>query len=63
MTDVFGPSAILRSYIEQRDVRKYLQRAAATVAARYPAAPIACAVDIGCGYGRLTPCSANSRRA
>jgi SAM-dependent methyltransferase len=55
VTDVFGPSAILRSYIEQRDVRAYLQRAAATVAARYPAAPIACAVDIGCGYGRLTP--------
>ena len=55
VTDVFGPSAILRSYIEQRDVRAYLQRAAAAVAARYPAAPIACAVDIGCGYGRLTP--------
>jgi SAM-dependent methyltransferase len=48
VTDVFGPSAILRSYIEQRDVRRYLQRAAAV-------APIACAVDVGCGYGRLTP--------
>ena len=48
VTDVFGPSAILRSYLEQRDVRRYLQRAAARV-------PIACAVDVGCGYGRLTP--------
>jgi SAM-dependent methyltransferase len=48
VTDVFGPSAILRSYLEQRDVRRYLQRAAART-------PIACAVDVGCGYGRLTP--------
>jgi ubiquinone/menaquinone biosynthesis C-methylase UbiE len=48
VTDVFGPSAILRSYLEHRDVRRYLQRAAART-------PIACAVDVGCGYGRLTP--------
>jgi SAM-dependent methyltransferase len=48
VTDVFGPGAILRSYFEQRDVRRFLQRAAAR-------GPIGCAVDVGCGYGRLTP--------
>jgi SAM-dependent methyltransferase len=47
VTDVFGPSAILRTYLEQRDVRAYLRRAARGV--------VGCAVDVGCGYGRLTP--------
>jgi SAM-dependent methyltransferase len=53
VTDVFGPSAILRSYLEQRDVRKYVWGAA--LSAQYPDSAVKSAVDIGCGYGRLTP--------
>lgn len=53
VTDVFGPNAILRSYLEQSEVRRYLQRGA--TAASAAGAPIRCAVDVGCGYGRLTP--------
>jgi SAM-dependent methyltransferase len=48
VVDVSGPPALLRNYLEQRDVRGFLQRAAAS-------RPIARAYDIGCGFGRLTP--------
>ena len=48
VVDVSGPAALLRNYLEQREVRGYLQQAAL-------AAPVARAYDIGCGFGRLTP--------
>ena len=48
VVDVAGPPALLRSYLEQRDVRSYLHRAAAHT-------PIHRAYDIGSGFGRLTP--------
>lgn len=48
VVDVSGPSALLRNYLEQRDVRGYVQRAARTT-------PITRAYDVGCGFGRLTP--------
>jgi SAM-dependent methyltransferase len=48
VVDASGPPALLRNYLEQRDVRRFLQQAAA-------AGPIARAYDIGCGFGRLTP--------
>jgi SAM-dependent methyltransferase len=47
VVDVDGPRAMLRAYLEQRDVRGLL---AARHRARVPAA-----CDIGCGFGRLTP--------
>ena len=47
ISDAVGPSANLRNYLEQRDVRKCLAEARAR-------RPIARAVDVGCGYGRLT---------
>lgn len=48
VVDVSGPPALLRNYLEQRDVRDYLRRAAQQT-------PIAVAYDVGCGFGRLTP--------
>ena len=48
VVDVSGPSALLRNYLEQRDVRGYL----AQIARR---TPIRRAYDVGCGFGRLTP--------
>lgn len=48
VVDVSGPPALLRNYLEQRDVREYVQRAHTTT-------PIAHAYDVGCGFGRLTP--------
>lgn len=48
VVDVSGPPALLRNYLEQRDVRGYLQRAEMTT-------PITRAYDVGCGFGRLTP--------
>lgn len=48
VVDVSGPPALLRNYLEQRDVREYVQRAELTT-------PIARAYDVGCGFGRLTP--------
>jgi SAM-dependent methyltransferase len=48
VVDVGGPTALLRNYLEQRDVRGYLQLAAA-------AGPVVRAYDVGCGFGRLTP--------
>ncbi len=48
VVDVSGPPALLRNYLEQRDVRAYVQEAAARHA-------IHRAYDVGCGFGRLTP--------
>ena len=48
VVDVTGPSALLRNYLEQRDVRAYLQQAASRTLIRR-------AFDVGCGFGRLTP--------
>lgn len=48
VVDVAGPPALLRNYLEQRDVRSYLHKAAAHT-------PIHRAYDIGSGFGRLTP--------
>ena len=48
VVDVAGPPALLRNYLEQRDVRSYLHKAAAHT-------PIRRACDIGSGFGRLTP--------
>jgi SAM-dependent methyltransferase len=48
VTDVAGPRAYLRNYLEQRDVRRFAARAAQR-------RPIRTAYDVGCGYGRLTP--------
>jgi 2-polyprenyl-3-methyl-5-hydroxy-6-metoxy-1,4-benzoquinol methylase len=47
VADVAGPSANVRNYLEQRDVRRCLQAAASI-------RPIARACEVGCGYGRLT---------
>lgn len=46
--DVDGPRAMLRAYLEQRDVRELTAKASA-------AAPISAACDVGCGFGRVTP--------
>jgi SAM-dependent methyltransferase len=48
VVDADGPRAVLRAYLEQRDVRELTARASAS-------APITTACDIGCGFGRLTP--------
>ncbi len=48
VVDVSGPPALLRNYLEQRDVRRYVQRAAI-------GRPLQRAYDVGCGFGRLTP--------
>jgi SAM-dependent methyltransferase len=48
VVDVGGARALLRNYLEQRDVREYLQRAQRIT-------PITRAYDVGCGFGRLTP--------
>ena len=47
VADAAGPSANLRNYFEQRDLRRCVAAAAALK-------PIRSACDIGCGYGRLT---------
>jgi SAM-dependent methyltransferase len=48
VVDVDGPRAMLRTYLEQRDVRELC--AGVCVGAR-----LASACDVGCGFGRLTP--------
>jgi SAM-dependent methyltransferase len=48
VVDVDGPRAILRAYLEQRDVRELF--ASVTTGTRF-----ASACDVGCGFGRLTP--------
>jgi hypothetical protein len=53
VVDVSGPSALLRNYLEQRDVRAYLQRAAGH-------APIRRAYDIGAGFGQIRASKAAS---
>src|SRR4051812_44570342 len=47
VVDVSGPAALRRNYLEQQDVRDFLDRAAARGRIRR-------ACDIGCGFGRLT---------
>ncbi len=46
VADASGPELILRNYLEQRDLRKYLQYIRASSTIRRVA-------DIGCGFGRL----------
>jgi SAM-dependent methyltransferase len=46
VVDVDGPRAMLRAYLEQRDVRRLL-------ASRHRER-VAAACDVGCGFGRLT---------
>ena len=46
VVDVDGPRAMLRAYLEQRDVRRLL-------ALRHQV-PVGAACDVGCGFGRLT---------
>src|SRR5580765_7917522 len=48
VVDVDGPRAMLRAYLEQRDVREFC-------ASVSRATPISSACDVGCGFGRLTP--------
>jgi len=48
VVDVDGPRAMLRAYLEQRDVRELC----ASVGTGFP---FASACDVGCGFGRLTP--------
>jgi SAM-dependent methyltransferase len=48
VVDVDGPRAMLRAYLEQRDVRELCARA--TGGGRFGSA-----CDVGCGFGRLTP--------
>lgn len=48
VVDVSGPAALVRNYLEQRDVREYIRRAST-------ARPIRRAYDVGSGFGRLTP--------
>ena len=47
VSDVSGPAALLRNYLEQQDLRRCLRAAA-------EAKPLRTAADVGCGYGRLT---------
>jgi SAM-dependent methyltransferase len=47
VADAVGPAANVRNYLEQRDLRRCLAKAATL-------APIRRAADVGCGYGRLT---------
>lgn len=48
VVDVDGPRAMLRAYLEQRDVRELCASVIRGV-------HVAAACDLGCGYGRLTP--------
>jgi len=48
VVDVDGPRAMLRTYLEQRDVRELCASVGSAL-------PLASACDIGCGFGRLTP--------
>ncbi len=48
VVDVDGPRAMLRAYLEQRDVREFCANIRTST-------PLASACDVGCGFGRLTP--------
>jgi SAM-dependent methyltransferase len=48
VVDVDGPRAMLRAYLELRDVRALLAPVCAP-------GRVAAACDVGCGFGRLTP--------
>ncbi len=45
--DAVGPGGNVRNYMEQRDIRRCLQAAAART-------PVRRACEVGCGYGRVT---------
>jgi SAM-dependent methyltransferase len=47
VSDVSGPAALLRNYLEQQDLRLCLRAASQRQ-------PLRAAADVGCGYGRLT---------
>ena len=48
VVDASYPAFACRTYLEQRDVRRFLHRAACAV-------PVNSAADLGCGFGRMTP--------
>lgn len=48
VVDVDGPRAMLRAYLEQRDVRQFCANLNIT-------GDFEAACDVGCGFGRLTP--------
>lgn len=48
VVDVDGPRAMLRAYLEQRDVREFCANLGV-------AGHLSAACDVGCGFGRLTP--------
>src|SRR5688500_4221140 len=48
VVDVDGPRAMLRAYLEQRDVREFCANVSV-------ARGLSAACDVGCGFGRLTP--------
>jgi SAM-dependent methyltransferase len=48
VVDVDGPRAMLRAYLEHRDVREFCARLSS-------AGGLTAACDVGCGFGRLTP--------
>lgn len=48
VVDVEGPRAMLRAYLEQRDVRRLLASVCGL-------GKVEAACDVGCGFGRLTP--------
>ena len=48
VVDVDGPRAMLRAYLEQRDIREVCARVS-------KGSRFAAACDVGCGFGRLTP--------
>ena len=49
VSDVSGPGALYRNYLEQQDLRLCLR-----AASQADAGPLRSAADVGCGYGRLT---------
>jgi SAM-dependent methyltransferase len=55
VVDVEGPRAMLRAYLEQRDVRRLLASVCGTER-------LESACDIGCGFGRITPVLAEFAR-
>ena len=48
VVDVDGPRAMLRAYLEQRDVREFCAKIGVV-------GHLSAACDVGCGFGRLTP--------
>ena len=48
VVDVDGPRAMLRAYLEQRDLREFCEKIRVV-------GHLSAACDVGCGFGRLTP--------